>query len=118
MICGESKGAERKNFHGSAKTVVIPLADNLIIRILKYHARSLTDIPDLGFVPRIHPVHPYGSFRGIQNGIDMLGESGFPGTVVAVGKRRRFQGQNHNGRRKFHGNCQDREINIRIYQTG
>ena len=59
------------------------LSDDLIVRILKYHTRSLPDIPDMLFFRSIHSVHPHSPLRRIQDGIDMLGQSGFSGTVMA-----------------------------------
>jgi hypothetical protein len=73
------------------------LSYDLVVRILKYHACSLTDIPDHGFVTGIHPVHPHGSFRRIQYGIDMLGKRRFSGTVMAKNREKfsRFHIQIH-----------------------
>ena len=41
------------------------------------------DVKELVFLPGVHPGHPHLTPSGQQNGVDVLGQGGFPRTVVA-----------------------------------
>ena len=50
-------------------------ANDLIVRILKYHSRRLSYIPKFIRITRILSIYPYGTFCWHQNCIQMLGKS-------------------------------------------
>ena len=59
------------------------LSDDLVVRILEHHPRSLAYVPDLRFIQSVHPVHPDGSLGRIQDSVNVLGQRGLPGTVMS-----------------------------------
>ena len=58
------------------------LSDDLVIRILEYHSRLLTNVPQMCFICGIHAIDPHGSLCWIQDRIDMLRQCRFSRTVV------------------------------------
>ena len=58
-------------------------ANDLIVRILKYHSRRLSYIPKFIRITRILSIYPYGTFRWQQNCIQMLGKGRFSGTIMS-----------------------------------
>ena len=56
---------------------------DLVVRILEHHPCLFPDVKELVFLPSVHPSHPHLTPGGQQNGVDVLGQGGFPRTVVA-----------------------------------
>ena len=57
--------------------------DDLIVGILEYHARALTDVPQTGFVPGIIPVHVESPLRWKEQSIQLPGKRRLAGAVVS-----------------------------------
>ena len=59
------------------------LSNDLIVRVLEYHAGFLPHIPEIFLFRCVLPVHPYCTFRRIKDCIDMLSQCGLAGTVMS-----------------------------------
>ena len=56
--------------------------NNLVVGVLEYHSRPLTQLEELFLVLCVYSVHRYRSLGGEQYGIQMLCKSGFSAAVV------------------------------------
>ena len=57
--------------------------DNLVIRVLEHHAHPAADVQQELLVAGVHAVHVHLARCGQENGVEVLGQGGFPRPVVA-----------------------------------
>lgn len=53
----------------------------LVVRILKYHAHLLADIPDMGKIGGLHTLHIDFPIRGNKQGVQMTGQRGLAAAI-------------------------------------
>ena len=56
---------------------------DLVVGVLEYHPRFLTNLPDIFLLGSIHIIHPKRPFRGNKKTIQVLGKRGFSASVMS-----------------------------------
>ena len=84
-------------FRAEGHILLHHIGNNLVIRVLENHAHLPADGDDSVLLGSVHAAHIHFAPAGKQNGIEMLGQSGFSAAVAA---------QNGHKRAFFNGNIQ------------
>ena len=70
-------------FTGKGHVLLHHVGNDLVVRVLKDHARRFADVKQPAFLFGVDAAHPDGAAGGQKNGVEVLCKGGFAAAVVA-----------------------------------
>ena len=77
LLCGNAQILRAKSH-----VLLHDLSDDLVVRVLEHHSRSLAYLPHPLLLPCVYTVHPHRALGGLQYGVQMFGQRGLSRAVV------------------------------------